>query len=174
VKKFFLILFILVDVIVIAGAAFMIYSTVNGKHRGFNPMLTKMTGMPLPGAAKPQAILPSTGPAAVIGSGPALTPASVPLTPATPYRNIAFTYKNVKAKQVLIRADFTGWKGVPMKRDAAGLWSYAAQLTPGDYAYCFTVDDKIIKDPASKHSKRIAQTMVSAITVEKAPVKVSP
>jgi hypothetical protein len=169
-KKFFLVLFILVDGVAMAGAAFIIYSALTGNPHSLKSALP-MVGMHMPGAAIPKAIRPAAGGTAVAVS---TAPASVPLTPTTPYRNIGFTYKNTKAKQVLIRADFTGWKGVPMKRDAGGLWSYSAQLVPGEYAYCFTVDDKIIKDPAAKHSKLIAQTMVSAITVAKAPIKVSP
>ena len=148
-----------------AGAAFILYSSVIGKPHGFKAMPVRIgRGTPLPRCPLIRQAVHAVSTASV----------SVPLTPETPYRNIGFTYKNAKARQVLIRADFTGWKGIPMKRDAKGIWSYQAQLTPGEYAYCFTVDDKIIKDPASKHTKRIAQTLVSAITVEKAPVKVSP
>jgi hypothetical protein len=162
VKKSFLVFFIFLDLAAMAGAVFVLYDVIAGKQRGVKSAPPKMGAM---------RVLTSTGPAAAVLP---TAPASVPVTPATPYRNIGFTYKNTKAKLVLIRADFTGWKGVPMKRDDHGLWSYEAQLTPGEYAYCFTVDDKIIKDPAGKHTKRIAQTIVSAITVEKAPVTVSP
>jgi len=175
-KKFFLVVFIIFDVAVMAGAAFIVYSSVTGKNHGLNKFTT-LPGVRLPASGiKATTPLPSANPVAAPGAGLAApaAPATGPITPPTPYRNLKFTYKNLKAKQVLIRADFTGWKGVPMKRDATGMWSYVAQLTPGEYAYCFTVDDKIIKDPASKQTKRIAQTMVSAITVEKAPAKVAP
>jgi len=53
-------------------------------------------------------------------------------------------------------------------------WTFTQQLIPGEYAYCFTVDDKIIRDPANKHTKLIAQTQVSSITIAKPPVKVEP
>src|ERR1700743_2069793 len=119
-----------------AVAGFIIYSSVTNKPHSFR-FAPKMQGAQLPASLKSPVVKVSTGPAA--GSMPGVpVPSSVPITPSTPYRNIGFTYKNVKAKQVLIRADFTGWKGVPMKRDASGLWSYSAQLIPGEYAYCFT------------------------------------
>ena len=174
-KKFFLILFILADLTVMAGASAYLYTYVQHKKSGV-PM--RSFGLPQAIHLAPRTVklapAVATSSAVVLGApaAPSMTPiAPASVVPATPYRNIGFSYKNLRAKQVLIRADFTGWKGVPMKRDTNGLWSYTAQLTPGEYAYCFTVDDKIIKDPANKHTKRIAQTQVSAINVEKAPPK---
>lgn len=163
-KKFFLSLFILLDLAVIGGAGYFLYAHVTGK--------AVMTSLPpaVRAHAAPGGPIPSTGtpapvmPAVLSSSGSA----AAPIPPTSPYRNIGFKYKNAKAKQVLIRADFTGWKGVPMKRGPDGTWTYTQQLTPGEYAYCFTVDNKIIKDPANKHTKRIAQTPVSSIVVSKA------
>ena len=65
-----------------------------------------------------------------------------------------FSYRNSHAKRVAIRADFTGWKAEPMQRDAAGVWTYKAALSPGEYAYCYSVDDKPpLKDPINKRTK---------------------
>jgi 1,4-alpha-glucan branching enzyme len=86
-------------------------------------------------------------------------------------RKILFTYRNPHAKAVSIRADFTGWKAEPMKKAAGGSWTYRAQLTPGEYAYCYTADDKTFKDPANKRTKQIGRTTVSAILVEALPAK---
>jgi len=82
------------------------------------------------------------------------------------YRNIGFSYQNSKAKKVQIRADFTGWKPELMNKDKRSVWSYTAKLLPGEYAYCFMVDGKIIRDPANKKRKQYGQTQVSAITVK--------
>jgi hypothetical protein len=167
-KKFLLSVFILLDLAVIAGASYFLYTTIETKQR----LMSMPSSRPAPLSNAP--IVPSSqvpGATAVnlsSASPRAAAPvAPVVITPSMPYRNIGFTYKNTKARQVLIRADFTGWKGVTMKHDPNGIWSYSAQLKPGEYAYCFTVDDRIIKDPANKHTKRIAQTLVSSIVVEK-------
>ena len=84
-----------------------------------------------------------------------------------------FKYTNAKARQVSIRADFTGWKAQPMIKGANGSWTYQAQLTPGEYAYCYTADDRTFKDPANKRTKLIGRTVVSAIVVEALPPKPS-
>ena len=86
-------------------------------------------------------------------------------------RKILFTYRNSHARQVSIRADFTGWKAQAMNKAANGVWTYQAPLPPGEYAYCFTADDKTFKDPANKRTKVIGRTTVSAILVEALPAK---
>lgn len=169
-KKFFLTIFLLLDLAVIGGAAVFLYTYVNSKRFAGAVPLSKPAAVPI--VARIPAPAPTVPGAGAAPAKPA-APSSVS-TPASPYRNIGFSYRNSKAKQVLIRADFTGWKGVAMKRDASGVWTYTVQLTPGEYAYCFTVDDKIIRDPDNKRTKLIAQTKVSAIEVKLATDKPSP
>ena len=66
----------------------------------------------------------------------------------------------------MIRAEFTGWRAEPMDKDAAtGVWKYTAVLDPGEYAYCYSVDDKSIRDPANKHTKLVGKTVVSLLVV---------
>ncbi len=84
-------------------------------------------------------------------------------------RKNKFSYWNPKAKQVAIRADFTGWKAEAMHKDAKGMWVYQANLIPGEYYYCFAADDKKpITDPANPLKKRIGTTFVSAVVVKPA------
>ena len=67
----------------------------------------------------------------------------------------------------MIRADFTGWRAEPMQRAPGGnIWKYMAVLEPGEYAYCFSVDDKSIRDPANKRTKQVGKTRVSSIVVQ--------
>jgi 1,4-alpha-glucan branching enzyme len=80
-----------------------------------------------------------------------------------------FSYANSKARQVALRADFTGWKAEAMKRDARGIWTFRTNLPPGEYAYIFMVDDSPKKDPANKRTKRIGTTQVSAVVIKAAP-----
>jgi len=154
-KKTFLVLFILVDLAIMGGAAYFLY--------GYMTRLP--ASAPASTVAKPVAV-PQTSTAttpSLFGSAPAVAP--VPSGDAS-MRKILFTYHNSKARQVAIRADFTGWKAEVMSRDDRGVWTYQAHLLPGEYAYCFTVDDKTFKDPANKKTKQIGRTFVSAIVVE--------
>ena len=67
----------------------------------------------------------------------------------------------------MIRADFTGWRAEPMQKEPGGhTWKYMAVLEPGEYAYCFSVDDKSIRDPANKRTKQVGKTRVSSIVVQ--------
>ena len=67
----------------------------------------------------------------------------------------------------MVRADFTGWRAEPMEKDApTSTWKYMAVLEPGEYAYCYSVDDKSIRDPANKHTKMVGKTVVSSIVVQ--------
>ena len=114
-------------------------------------------------------VTPSSTTVKPIGGG--LLSAMTPAESGT--RKILFSYRSPHAHQVSIRADFTGWKAQPMQKAANGSWTYQAQLTPGEYAYCYTADDKTFKDPANKRTKVIGRTTVSAILVEALPAKSS-
>jgi hypothetical protein len=174
-KKFFLILFIVADVAIMAAAVFVLYVSVAKRFAsgtgGAKPGGSPVAALPMPATApkgKPASppgalIAPSTPPVlgGVVGRGNAAVEAGT--------RKILFSYRNPKAKRVAIRADFTGWKAEPMRREANGVWTYRASLSPGEYAYCYTADDKTFKDPANKRTKQIGRTFVSAIVVEPLP-----
>jgi len=102
---------------------------------------------------------------------PAPAPLSAPALSSTEgheasrNRKILFSFNNAKARLVMIRADFTGWKAEPMQKEGKQLWTYTATLTPGDYGYLFAVDGKAIRDPANKKTKKIGTNLVSLKTV---------
>lgn len=176
-KKVFLILFILLDITVMLGAAVLLYRHFGGTGLdalglSSRPAFQGTTVAPptpdsgeAPVRSSTNSLISTpavnTSTSGVVGTSPAPNEAGS--------RNIKFSYRNPKAKQVAIRADFTGWKAVPMQKDAAGIWTHQAALTPGEYAYCFTVDDKTFKDPANKRTKQIGRTFVSAILVKPNP-----
>src|ERR1700687_3269873 len=139
-KKFFLGTFILFDLALIGGGAFVLFSYVKDKIPAHS--FPRLSGP----AVVPSPVAPSTGKAL---SGGLLAPSS---TNESSTRKILFSYRNPHARQVSIRADFTGWKAAPMLKAPNGQWTYLSQLTPGEYAYCFTVDDKTFKDPANKRT----------------------
>jgi len=162
VKKFFLGSFILLDLAVMAASAYVLYTYVS--QRMSRHVAIPSAGV-VPAPPPLNAGTPSAG--AVPASATAIASASAPLT-----QTKMFSYRNSHAKHVAIRADFTGWKAETMQRDSAGVWTYKAVLSPGEYAYCFSVDDKPpLKDPVNKRTKLIGKAVVSAIVVEAASPK---
>ncbi len=151
-KKFFLVLFIILDLALMAAAGLFLWKRLQG--------LSLVQVKPVSSAAR---VVTSSATA----SGGLITPTTgLDAAADGAMRKILFSYPNSKARQVAIRADFTGWKAEAMNRNDKGVWTYQATLAPGEYAYCYTVDDKTFKDPANKKTKQIGRTFVSAITVE--------
>jgi hypothetical protein len=159
-KKFFLGTLIFFDLGLMGASAFVLYQYVNHNlSRG--PKAAAAT----PVMANPRAALMTTSSstAKFQNNPPPAAPAG------TGSRRILFSYRNPRARVVAIRADFTGWKAEPMQKSANGTWTYMVTLTPGEYAYCYTADDKTFKDPANKRTKQIGRTLVSAILVAPPP-----
>jgi hypothetical protein len=164
-KKFFLIIFILLDGLIIFASGWFLFMRVKTNR---NPLQDSPLAQNF-GASKPSVVLPPVT--------PEVSPSAAPLQPAEPAaavppsngntRKIGFAYRNSKARKVMIRAEFTGWRAEPMQKDpATSTWKYIAVLEPGEYAYCFSVDDKSIRDPANKRTKQVGKTIVSAIIVQ--------
>jgi len=163
-KRFFLGLFILFDIGAIGASGYILTAYI--RNQVASPSLPATA--PDKAAAKSPLSSPST--MAVTAGSP--TAGGAP--PETSALNKSFSYRNSRAKHVAIRADFTGWKAAPMTRDDKGVWTYTIALTPGEYAYCYSVDDKPpLKDPANKRTKLIGRAVVSAIVVE-APSSTTP
>jgi hypothetical protein len=170
-KKFLLIIFIVFDAAIVCASGWFLYMklTTNKNPLQDTPLVQNITG------AMPDATPTPTSTASTPESGAqnTSTSPSMPVTAATVagsgpnVRKIGFTYRNSKARKVMIRADFTGWRAEPMQKDAAThTWKYMAVLDPGEYAYCFSVDDKSIRDPANKRTKQVGKTVVSSIVVQ--------
>jgi len=66
-------------------------------------------------------------------------------------RNVKFTYKNDKAKEVYIIGDFNNWdpEADPMLKDQYGLWYIVKQLKARSYSYQYIVDGKWTIDPSN-------------------------
>lgn len=169
-KKFFLIAFLVFDLALVGGGSFVLYAYVT--HKGVLDFNRKSTAVPtVPATATSPGLVSvstTTSSANPVSSTNSLISAPVTASATEPgTRKILFQYRNSKANKVFIRADFTGWKAEAMQKNAStGVWIYQANLTPGEYAYCFTADDKTFKDPFNKRTKPIGRTLVSAIVVE--------
>jgi len=162
-KKFFLGVFILFDLALIGGSVVVLYTYLSPK---LSRTLSSTNAAPLVSIPATNVPLVSSSVSNAAGST-----ASAPSSSAGHMTQTKiFSYRNSHAKHVAIRADFTGWKAEPMNRGAGGVWTYRAVLSPGEYAYCYSVDDKPpLKDPVNKRTKVIGRAVVSAIVVEAAP-----
>ena len=97
------------------------------------------------------------------------TPVATPTANTPGIRKISFNYHNAKAKKVLIKMEFEGWKAEEMERNATGTWSYTAvgNFPPGEYGYYLEVDgQKLSRDPANKRTKKIGPVILSAVVVK--------
>jgi hypothetical protein len=173
-KKFFLFLFILVDLAVVAASVLFLISRIKGTPLPGQLHLPASLTPATPAPARPGAAIPASGAApatstttaATAATGNPALPKPAATTIRTNTRKILFSYKNSKAQRVMIRGDFTGWRAEPMKKEAGSTWTYTSVLEPGDYGYLYSVDDKPKLDPANKHTKLVGKTTVSAILVK--------
>jgi hypothetical protein len=160
-KKFLLAVFILIDLALIGGSIFFLYTYL--MQRNGRPASSSAVQTPVPG---------SSATASISTAAVSATVSSAAASGQSGTQTKVFSYRNSHAKRVAIRADFTGWKAELMQRDAAGVWTYKIPLSPGEYAYCYSVDDKPpLKDPINKRTKTIGRAVVSAIVVEAPPLK---
>ena len=74
--------------------------------------------------------------------------AAAPAAPSV----VTFVLVAPQASTVALAGDFDGWDGarLPMRREAAGIWTVDVPLTPGRYDYAFIVDGRrFVADPAA-------------------------
>src|SRR5262245_25635588 len=131
-KKVGLILFILADLAIMSAAASFLYVHLNRPKSSSIESAAAPAGRP----TQPPAAAPTGSPVSATTTGPAT------LAGGGSLRKILFKYPNSKARNVSIRADFTGWKAEPMVRDEKGIWTYQANLEPGEYGYAYSFVDE--------------------------------
>ncbi|MBU1078116.1 MAG: hypothetical protein KKH98_12535 [Spirochaetes bacterium] len=69
-------------------------------------------------------------------------------------RNVKFSYRNRKAKDVFLVGDFNNWNPQidKLQKDQTGLWYIVKKMYPGTYSYQYIVDEKWITDPSNGDS----------------------
>lgn len=89
------------------------------------------------------------------------------LHPPRERRNILFQYISSKVKSVEIIGDFNDWMPQALTREG-NVWKIVIQLEPGEYAYNFVVDGKIITDPNNLRPPRdTGRGFLSSVVVVK-------
>jgi 1,4-alpha-glucan branching enzyme len=80
-----------------------------------------------------------------------------------------FTYADANATTVEVAGEFTGWKTVPLAKDASGNWTKTLYLKPGQYGYKIVVNGDWKFDPKNPARKVVNDIENSAVTVGNAP-----
>jgi hypothetical protein len=164
-KKFFLFLFILFDLSVIVVSVMFLITKLNPAIS--IPWISSLKSKTA-GAAQSSATTSVSGNESTDVSSPTLNPiqAAGARPASATARQILFKYRSSKPKKVMIRADFTGWRAESMTKNAANqTWEFTAALEPGEYSYLFSVDDRPVRDPANKRTKKVGTTVVSSLVV---------
>ncbi len=110
-KKFFLVVFILLDIAVIAASVMFLMARLKDNSR--------LTPAPSP-IKTPVTASTSTVTALPASSTGSVKANALPGTAAVPIggtRKILFTYRNSKARKVMIRAEFIGWRAEPLQKE---------------------------------------------------------
>ena len=61
--------------------------------------------------------------------------------------------------------DFNQWSPQLMKKDQNHNWTITLTLQPGEYAYNFIIDGKIIRDPSNRKIKKANQKILSSLLI---------
>ncbi len=83
------------------------------------------------------------------------------------HKNILFQYRDSIPKTVSVVGDFNDWDPEPMTKSKTHTWTLSLQLEPGEYAYNFVVDGRLIRDPSNRKSKSAGQRIPSSIITVK-------
>ena len=80
-------------------------------------------------------------------------------------KKVSFRYHDSVPKKVSVVGDFNRWNPQSMKKDKNHYWTMTLKLSPGEYAYNFLVDDKMIRDPSNKKTKKAGQKILSSLLI---------
>lgn len=74
---------------------------------------------------------------------------STEVRPAPPLQEVEFSYGSADAKEVCLAGDFNNWSfnGLPLRKDAQGIWRVRLLVAPGRHEYRFIVDGDWQNDP---------------------------
>ena len=149
----FLMLILALDLLVMGASGYVVWDRARAKA-------------PPPKALRPPRPPPEPAPAE---PAPAPAPSTPTVKEATPparssaARNILFQYRDSVPKRVAIAGDFNDWSPQLMKKDKNYLWKIALLLEPGEYAYNFIVDGKMIRDPSNRDSTDAGRKIPSSL-----------
>lgn len=106
---------------------------------------------------------PAGGPPAAPGRS-AVTRVNSP--EVLPDNRVTFRLRAPKASEVLVNGDWPGGRGIPMKKDATGVWSVTTDpLSPEIWSYTFSVDGVTMLDPGNYHAMRDGLRYLSPVLI---------
>src|SRR5580658_10011805 len=95
------------------------------------------------------------------GRGPAARSAEVSAD-----GRITFRLAAPKASEVLVNGNWSGGRGLPMTKDASGLWTLTTEpVSPELWTYSFSVDGATTLDPGNYHVVRDGTRYLNSVLV---------
>jgi enterochelin esterase-like enzyme len=114
--------------------------------------------------ASPSHAQQSVGGVAAPGRGGAAAP-RVTSPEILPDGRVTFRVQAPKAGEVALNGDWKGGRGIPMTKDAAGLWSVTTAVPPELWFYTFSVDGVTMIDPSNTRVVRDTVNYWSGVLV---------
>jgi hypothetical protein len=86
---------------------------------------------------------------------PTRPPRTVSTAPAATTAKVRFVFVAPGAAHVSVVGDFNQWnaESMPLRRLGDGTWIVDVPLAPGQYAYAFVVDGKVVVDPTAPRAE---------------------
>lgn len=165
-SRSFLLILLAVDLLVMAGASFILWDRVQKKNALSDNLAPAPAAAPIvPEVTQPLAVETQTAISTEPAKPEPLALEAKPAAPKAPPRRVPFRYRDVVPKRVSVIGEFNSWSPQLMKKDAYGNWTVAISIPPGEYAYNFIVDGKMIRDPNNKKVKKSSRKIPSSVLV---------
>lgn len=160
------------DLLLMAASGYIIFDRVRVHWQEAASAALPVRSAPAPAPVQPAApAAPPVQPAPAVSNAPAAGAKAQVQAPAAsqeaPARRVLFKYRDSVPQRVSIVGDFNGWSPRLMKKDKNGNWTAVYRLKPGEYAYNFVVDGKMIRDPANRRMKQAGQKIPSSVLIIK-------
>jgi hypothetical protein len=154
---------LVLDLLVMGLSAYLLVERVKRNFGGENSTLTT----PQTSANESDISLSKT----VVPSEPKETPEQEPIQPVhtskseslPTLKEVSFHYRDAIPKRVSIVGDFNQWSPQLMKKDKNHNWTVTLEIEPGEYAYNFIVDGRMIRDPSNSKTKKAGQKIPSSL-----------
>jgi hypothetical protein len=174
-NRAFLMLLLVLNLLVMGASGFVVWERVN--RHFLSSRAPELPAVPVTNIRERSEALRNLQTKMSPGPEPANPPQTSPATDekskagekklGTQLRKVLFRYRDSVPKSVEIAGEFNQWSPQPMKKGKAHRWSAALQIEPGEYAYNFIVDGKMIRDPSNRKIKKAGRKIPSSLLIVK-------
>lgn len=160
-------LLIFVDLLFLGGMGLQVWDRYQALQG--NPMSFPVSEQPPALSASPQLPVSESGvsienpgeiPAVIVSTASVKTP-SLPAPEGESPSRRTFVFHNPNATSVQLVGDFNQWTPQDFQKGATGRWKLSVVLAPGDYAYNFIVDGKVVRDPNQRRTDAKGRSLLT-------------